>query len=88
MSSQEMNANSSESSDEQTEEEKDTTLKQQPFSLGNGENVFAPICYSVSYITSLTCWKFDIFLQTFQMPHFMKIHSVSVSAPPSLSWLN
>jgi hypothetical protein len=41
---QELNTNSSGSSDEQTEEERDTTLKQQPFSFGNGENVFAPIC--------------------------------------------
>jgi hypothetical protein len=40
----ELNTNSSASSDEQTEEEQDTTLKQLPFSLGNRENLFAPIC--------------------------------------------
>jgi hypothetical protein len=41
---QELNTNSNRSSDEQTEEEQDTALKQQPFSFGNGKKVLAAIC--------------------------------------------
>ncbi|GFG32355.1 hypothetical protein Cfor_10915 [Coptotermes formosanus] len=39
---QELNTNSSGSSDEQTEEERDTTLKQQPFSFGNDDSDIEP----------------------------------------------
>ena len=41
---QELNTNSSLSSDEQTEEEQDAALNKQPFSFGNGKKVFAPVC--------------------------------------------